>query len=258
VIKGGRKGRISNELVAASCAAILAVYAAGTWRTRDEARRFGVDGEMRRPARPAQVPAAALPAPAAVAASIAEPAPQVSAAAINVEAQPHLQPAAEQKTPGPMTPVKVDAAPTLPAVASKQAAKPDAAVVAAVETKAEPATATTPTAEVVAAPDEGQPPATIERRWKDGYYTGWGQSRHGDIQAFVRITDGEITEAGIATCETRYPCSVIEDILMQPVALQGPDVDKVSRATESADAYYYGLVMALENAETGTRRSVRP
>jgi uncharacterized protein with FMN-binding domain len=51
---------------------------------------------------------------------------------------------------------------------------------------------------------------------------------------------------------------VIDNIILQPVDLQGPDVDRVSRATESGDAYYYGLVMALQNAETGTRRSVRP
>ena len=35
--KAGGKGRISNGLVAASCAAVMAVYAAGYWRTREEA-----------------------------------------------------------------------------------------------------------------------------------------------------------------------------------------------------------------------------
>ncbi len=243
MLKGGRKGRISNELVAASCAAILAVYAAGTWRTRDEARRFGVDGEMRRPARPAQVPAE--PMPAAVAVPVPGPVTPVAPAAIEPE-------------PVSKKLAKVDFAPAPPPAAlpeSSGAATPTPSP-ATVETKPEPASE--PASQVVAAPDEGQSPATVERRWKDGYYTGWGQSRHGDIQAFVRITDGMIIEAGVATCETRYPCSVIDNILMQPVELQGPDVDKVSRATESADAYYYGLVMALENAETGTRRSVRP
>jgi uncharacterized protein with FMN-binding domain len=43
---------------------------------------------------------------------------------------------------------------------------------------------------------------------------------------------------------------VISHIIPQPVALQGPDVDYVSRATESADAYYYALVEALEEAQT--------
>src|SRR6185369_230357 len=88
--------------------------------------------------------------------------------------------------------------------------------------------------------------APAHKRWLDGYYTGWGTSRHGDIQAFVRIEEGRIVDAGVASCETRYPCDVISRILLQPIAVQGPDVDRVSRATESGDAYYYGLVQALE------------
>jgi len=110
----------------------------------------------------------------------------------------------------------------------------------------------------VATAAEAEDAAPAHKPWLDGYYTGWGQSRHGDIQAFVTIEAGRITNAGVASCETRYPCSVIEDILLQPIALQGPDVDRVSRATESADAYYTGLVVALEHAETGTFRSKRP
>jgi uncharacterized protein with FMN-binding domain len=250
VIKGGRKGRISNELVAASCAAILAVYAAGTWRTRDEAKRFGVEGEMRRPARPAQLPApqpvaTLTPPPATVAAPIPEVAAPMPAAPI--ETGPAVKTVVKAEPPPPK------AAAPQPTEPAKPAPTKAPAVVAVAEALPAPAPDVAP-----AAADAGQAPATVERRWKDGYYTGWGQSRHGDIQAFVRITDGMITESGIATCETRYPCSVIDDVIMQPVEIQGPDVDKVSRATESADAYYYGLVMALENAETGTRRSVRP
>lgn len=63
------------------------------------------------------------------------------------------------------------------------------------------------------------------------------------------IRDGRIVEAGIASCETRYPCDVIGDIIAQPVARQSPEVDRVSRATESADAYYFGLVEALKEAQ---------
>lgn len=100
--------------------------------------------------------------------------------------------------------------------------------------------------------------ASPESPWHDGYFTGWGQSRHGDIQAYVRIESGKIVDSGVATCDTRYPCSVIDGILRQPIQLQGPDVDRVSRATESGDAYYEGLVNALANAETGTFKSIRP
>jgi uncharacterized protein with FMN-binding domain len=84
--------------------------------------------------------------------------------------------------------------------------------------------------------------------WRDGTYTGLGDSPHGDIEARVVIKDGRIVEAGIATCETRYPCSVIDPLIHEPVERQSPDVDYMSRATESSDAYYNALVAALENA----------
>ncbi len=62
------------------------------------------------------------------------------------------------------------------------------------------------------------------------------------------IKNGRIIEAGIANCYTRYPCSVIDAILHQPVVLQSPIVDYISHATESSYAYYYGLVDALKQA----------
>ncbi len=110
-----------------------------------------------------------------------------------------------------------------------------------VEQAAEPASGASVAAD---ATGSAAPPA-----WRDGYYTGWGTSPHGDIEARVTIKDGKIVEAGILTCATRYPCYVIDTILNQPVVWQSPDVDRVSRATESADAYYWGLVQALKKAE---------
>jgi uncharacterized protein with FMN-binding domain len=238
VLKRGRKGRISNELVAASCAAIVAVYAAGSWRTRDADQRFGAEGQMRRPARPVQEPVASIST--AVAAVVAQSAPAVAP----VVAEPKQ---ALKKS------VKTNPVPSpLPAVVAKSAEPTTPAAATAAEEKAEPA----PEAQVAAA--EAEPVAPSHPRWLDGYYTGWGTSRHGDIQAFVRIEDNKIVDAGVASCETRYPCDVIDRIIRQPIELQSPDVDRVSRATESADAYYYGLVTALEHAAAGTYKSVRP
>jgi uncharacterized protein with FMN-binding domain len=235
VLERDRKGRISNELVAASCAAILTVYASGYWRTRDEDRRFVNEAQTRRPARP--VPASAAPVSVPVLPADL-PAPDV------VQGLKAPQPVAKKVLPAPAAPSSalsvvstVSDAPVLASAAMEQEVAPQAGTELASE-EAETAPAHKP--------------------WIDGYYTGWGQSRHGDIQSFVTIKDGMIVNAGIATCETRYPCSVINTILLQPIDLQGPDVDTVSRATESADAYYYGLVKALENAETGTFRSTRP
>jgi uncharacterized protein with FMN-binding domain len=236
VLKKSRKGRISNELVAASCTAILTVYASGYWRTREDDRRYADEAQARRPARPGPVTSAPVSVPVVL---------------TTTGSVPVVAPAAIEPQPAAKTPSKVAAAP-VPAAATL--ARPEVPVPAQVAVVQESA----PQPEAAVAADEAEPAPPSHKPWLDGYYTGWGQSRHGDIQAFVTIESGRIVNAGVATCETRYPCSVISHILLQPIDLQGPDVDAVSRATESADAYYTGLVRALENAEAGIFRSTRP
>jgi uncharacterized protein with FMN-binding domain len=97
---------------------------------------------------------------------------------------------------------------------------------------------------------EPAPPAPAPQvRWKDGTYTGWGTSRHGDIQAYVTIEGGQITRAGIAQCLTRYSCSWIQYLPGQVVTRQSPEVDYVSGATQSTNAFYYAVVEALTKAK---------
>jgi len=86
-------------------------------------------------------------------------------------------------------------------------------------------------------------------QWKDGTYFGWGTSRHGDIQAQVVIEGGRIASATIAQCLTRYSCSVIAKLPPQVAERQSPEVDYVSGATQSTNAFYYGVVEALSKAK---------
>jgi uncharacterized protein with FMN-binding domain len=90
------------------------------------------------------------------------------------------------------------------------------------------------------------PPAPV---WKDGTYTGWGYSRHGNIEAAVVIEAGRIASATISQCRTRYSCSVIDRLPPQVALRQSPDVDYVSGATQSADAFYGAVVAALAKAK---------
>lgn len=216
VSKRGRKGKVSNDLVAASCAAVLTVYAAGYWRTRDAARRLDTQVQERRSARPQLAPAAGPVAPA-----IETPAPTP------------LPPAALEPKPARKAPSKTASAP-----ATTTAAVP---AILSVPLEPEPKSwpPPPPTPESLPTPTE---------QWRDGTYTGWGTSYHGDIEAKVVIENGRIVRSGINYCATRYPCDVIDTIIHQPVWTQSPEVDRVSRATESADAYYGGLVEALKKA----------
>jgi len=109
-----------------------------------------------------------------------------------------------------------------------------------------PVVETAPAPEPPPPPPAPPPPAPT---WKDGTYTGWGTSRHGDIQAQVVIESGRIASATIAQCLTRYSCSVIEKLPPEVAQRQSPEVDYVSGATQSANAFYYAVVEALNKAK---------
>lgn len=91
-------------------------------------------------------------------------------------------------------------------------------------------------------------PAAPQKTWKDGNYTGWGYSPHGNIEVTVTIESGRIASAIISQCRTRYSCSVIDTLPPQVSQRQSPDVDYVSGATQSADAFYEAVVAALNKA----------
>jgi uncharacterized protein with FMN-binding domain len=65
----------------------------------------------------------------------------------------------------------------------------------------------------------------------------------------VIIEGGRITSSAITKCNTRYDCSWIKSIVPQVVERQSANVDYVTGATESADAFYYAVVEALNQAK---------
>jgi len=126
-----------------------------------------------------------------------------------------------------------------------------------VEPRTSPTTASTPvkTPEPVATPVVIEPPPTptpappASPKWNDGSYSGWGRSRHGDIQATVAIESGKIVYVAITVCATRYPCDVIAKLPGQVLERQSPETDFVAGATESTNAFYYAVVEALKKAK---------
>lgn len=247
---GTGKGRVSNELVAASCAAVLAVYAAGYWRTRDAARSLDTQAQLRRSASPVL---REVPAPPVAADAV--PVEQAGELPVLPEPQPEPQPEVAGTPPPhlteaaspPAAAVELPVAPASPAAPASpvEVTSPVAAQPPRVAAAGEILTPAAGTAVSGIAAAETTPAAPY---WRDGTYSGWGTSRHGDIKSQVVIREGRIVEAGILSCETRWPCDVISSIIDQPVARQSPDVDRVSRATESANAYYFSLVNALSEA----------
>ena len=164
----------------------------------------------------------------------------------------------------PVVSVPVEVEPAAVPVVVKSAARvvpaPQAEAMEEVpEPKAEVALQLPPPPSPPPSPQPSPPsPLLPAPKWKDGTYTGWGTSRHGDIQSQVVIEDGRIVSASIALCQTRYSCSVIDKLPPQVAARQSADVDSVSGATQSADAFYYGVVEALDKAGTNYTLDVQP
>ena len=108
---------------------------------------------------------------------------------------------------------------------------------------------TAPPATTVEAEDKPAPRLRPKEHYNDGTFLGWGTSRHGDIQASVKIEDGRIVAASIAQCWTRYSCSWVAHLPPQVVARQSPEVDYVSGATQSANAFYWAVIDALNKSK---------
>jgi uncharacterized protein with FMN-binding domain len=249
--KGGSGNKIGNNLVALSSAAVLTVYAAGYLRTSAAADRLEASSVQRRSAAPVQALAPHRPGAPETPANSENQIPQGAAGAEPESASPPAagtiaaRTAARKDAAQPVTAVNTvpnrDAAPaSTDATNSSATAVPEpvpaaAPVVAAVDH---------PVPEPVAAPVAPAAP-----KYRDGTYLGWGTSRHGDIQAAVVIEGGRIVSATIAQCWTRYSCSWIADLPPQVVKRQSPEVDYVSGATQSTNAFYYGIVEALAKAK---------
>jgi uncharacterized protein with FMN-binding domain len=213
--------KISNTLVTLSSAAILAVYAAGYHRTGAAAARFEVQTARRSTAAP-------------IAAGVVAPkAPLLGAEATPVVPRSPAPPL--RKDYSRLSSPKIQKPEPVPSPIEQSSAAPP-----------EPPTAPT-TTDPVAEPTP--PPAvTSQMKYKDGTYLGWGSSRHGDIQASVVIQDGQIVSTAIATCATRYSCSWIANLAGKVVERQSPNVDYVSGATQSSNAFSDAIAQALSKA----------
>ncbi len=240
-------GKISNNLVAAGSAAVIAVYGAGYVKTKSAADRMEQHvAERRPPARPVSV--AGGTAPEAAAEPVRREAP-VREAPVEVARVIEPRPV-EEKLPSASVEPKAVAAP-VKSVEATPAAEPTPTVPPVAV--AAPVVAPPPPVVAAAPPPPPPPPPPPAPKWKDGTYTGWGTSRHGDIQAQVVIEDGKIKAATIAQCLTRYSCDVIDKIIPQVAKRQSPETDVVSGATQSSDAFYFGVVEALGKAKADAK-----
>lgn len=250
-----------STLVALGSAAVLLVYTAGYAKTKPAADRLASQSANRRsrgaerssaeissaPRGAAAPPTAAIPGQPIPASVVGSGEPIADAGRT---ATPTLPTAPEVPTGAPPVtvpePVAVVSAPSpLPA--------PSALAVAPAATPSAPPPPAAPAASAPAVPAAPPPAAPAATKgavsYKDGVYLGRGTSRHGDIEAMVEISGGRITNTVISQCLTRYSCSWIAILVPQVVARQSAEVDYVSGATVSSDAFYYAVMQALAQAK---------
>jgi uncharacterized protein with FMN-binding domain len=230
-VKGAKPGNqwIRNNLVTIGSAAVFTVYSAGFFRTRDAAQRFAGDAAQRH------------------AAPLATKGPSVHAIAPPVDAvkEEHARRGTARQVADAAPAKAAKHAPSTGSGAAKVDTALPAVAAAPAQTPAPQAAAST------AAPDSAA--AALEKKdenaLKDGTFYGWGTSRHGDIQASVEIKNGKIVSAWISQCLTRYSCSWISMLPPEVVQRQSAEVDYVSGATQSSNAFYYAIVEALKQAK---------
>jgi uncharacterized protein with FMN-binding domain len=228
---GGSK-RLANPLVALSSAAVLAIYSAGYLRTRAAAEKIQAADRSR-----VVVPAAPM----------GEPEHPAVPPAARVTSAPAATPVATNEGRPTQSRSKKTARTTVPSD-SPVSPLPTGVTSVAVTPAAVTPVASTPVSTPAAVAEPAATP-TPTPHYKDGTYSGWGTSRHGDIEATVIIAGGRITSAQITQCWTRYSCSWVTHLQGQVVTRQSPEVDYVSGATQSTNAFYYAVVQALSKAK---------
>jgi len=236
---------VKSNLVAIGTAAVVAVYSAGYMRTREAAERFAIEDSQRRVEheRRTQSPPVVLPQPAPETKkdTTVAAAPPVIAAATPKHAETKVAP-----RPHSATPKRVDSASAPVAEVAAKPTEPTPPVSAPTPIVAAPSPNTTFKVTPTTSADTT---AADDKPLVDGVYSGWGRSRHGDIEATIAIKNGKITEAFISQCLTQYSCSWVAALPPQVVARQSAEVDYVSGATQSTNAFYYAVIAALKKAK---------
>jgi uncharacterized protein with FMN-binding domain/outer membrane murein-binding lipoprotein Lpp len=106
---------------------------------------------------------------------------------------------------------------------------------------AAPSTSTAPAASTA-------PSTATQSTYKDGTYSGMGTSRRGNVWVDVTVNGGQIELVTITRSTLQYPVRDIAGLPAQVVAKQSAQVNIVSGATYSSQAFRTAVSQALQGA----------
>ena len=92
------------------------------------------------------------------------------------------------------------------------------------------------------------PAAAAQGAYKDGTYSGQGSSRRGGVVVSVVVQGGRIASVTITQSTLQYPLRDIAGLPAEVVQRQTAQVDTVSRATYSSQAFKGAVAQALSKA----------
>ena len=115
------------------------------------------------------------------------------------------------------------------------------------------ATATAPTASATSTPASTATPvptstAASASTYADGTYSATGTSRFGNVSVSVTVSGGKLTNVQISKVTTSFPVSRIASLPSQVVQNQTANVNVVSGATYSSQAFKQAVQQALAQA----------
>jgi uncharacterized protein with FMN-binding domain len=90
--------------------------------------------------------------------------------------------------------------------------------------------------------------AATASAYRDGTFSGTGTSRRGNVSVAVTIQSGRIANVTIANITTQYPVSRIASLPAQVITRQSGQIDNISGATYSAQAFRTAVQAALSAA----------
>jgi uncharacterized protein with FMN-binding domain len=143
----------------------------------------------------------------------------------------------------------VSTATTQPASASTPTPVVGASAPVATAPVATPAPAASPTAAPSPTAASSTSTAATASAYKDGTFTGSGTSRRGGIGVSVTIQSGTITNVQITAVSTQYPVSRIASLPATVVKQQTANVNVISGATYSSQAFKQAVQQALSVAQ---------
>jgi uncharacterized protein with FMN-binding domain len=158
------------------------------------------------------------------------------------------------------TPIGSTAAPPRSVAAPATAVPPSATSSSSTATTSTATTSTATTSTATTAPAQAvsstvtsaqQTTSQSATGYTDGTYTGQGTSRRGDVWVQVQVTGGRIANVTITRSTLQYPLRDIAALPQQVVQRQSAQVDLVSRATYSSQAFRGAVSQALASAVAG-------